>query len=33
MFNGGEDIAGIVQRIMFAVSYLWYAKEMMTVKN
>jgi hypothetical protein len=33
MFNGGEDIAGIVQRIMFAVSYLWYAKEMMIVKN
>jgi len=27
MFGGGEDIAGLVQRIMFGVSYVWYTRE------
>lgn len=27
MFGSAENIAGLVQRIIFAVSYLWYAKE------
>jgi len=31
MFSGGEDIAGLVQRVMFAVSYIWYAREAVTI--
>ena len=27
MFSGDEGFTGLIQRIMFAVSYLWYAKE------
>lgn len=30
MFGDGEGFAGLVQRIMFSVSYLWYAKEVAT---
>lgn len=32
MFGGGYNIAGLVQRIMFGVSYLWYGSEL-TIKN
>ena len=32
MFSDVEGIAGFVQRVMFAVSYLWYTKEVVTTK-